>query len=68
MPKKVDLTKNLKELQNIVDWFSVQNDVPDLEVGIVKAAEGARLVKESRERLKEIENTFEEIKKDLKEE
>jgi predicted transcriptional regulator len=37
----------------------------DVEEGIKKVREGAVLIKSSRERLKEIENEFEELKKEL---
>lgn len=61
---KMNLTKNLKEIEEIVDWFESQEEV-DVEKGIEKVRSGARLIKESKKRLQEIENEFEEIKKDL---
>lgn len=60
----MNLTKNLKEIEEIVDWFESQEEV-DVEKGIEKVRSGARLIKESKKRLQEIENEFEEIKKDL---
>ena len=61
----MNLTKNLKEIEEIVEWFESQEDV-DVEKGIEKVKSGAKLIKESKKRLQEIENEFEEIKKDLK--
>ncbi|MEN8252250.1 MAG: exodeoxyribonuclease VII small subunit [Patescibacteria group bacterium] len=62
--KKENLTKSLKEIEEIVQWFEVQDEV-DVEEGIKKVKEGAGLIKDSKKRLKEIENEFEEVKKEL---
>lgn len=62
--KKDNLTKSLKEIEEIVDWFEDQDEV-DVEEGIKKVKSGAKLIKESKKRLKEIENEFEEVKKEL---
>jgi len=64
--KKENLTKSLKEIEEIVDWFEDQDEV-DVEEGIKKVKVGAGLIKESKKRLKEIENEFEEVKKELEE-
>lgn len=61
---KVNLTKNLKEIEEIVNWFEQQDEV-DVEKGIEKVKEGAKLIKESKKRLGVIENEFEEVKKEL---
>lgn len=61
---KTNLTKNLKEIEEIVEWFESQDEV-DVEKGIEKVKAGAQLIKQSKKRLKEIENEFEEVKKDL---
>lgn len=61
---KANLNNSLKKLAEIVDWFEKQEEV-DVEVGLEKVKEGASLIKTSRERLKEIENEFEEIKKSI---
>lgn len=61
---KANLNTSLKKLAEIVDWFEKQEEV-DVEVGLEKVREGASLIKSSRERLKEIENEFEEIKKSI---
>ena len=64
--KKDNLTKSLKEIEEIVNWFEAQDEV-DVEEGIEKVKKGASLIKDSKKRLKEIENEFEDVKKDLEE-
>ncbi len=61
---KVNLTKNLKEIDEIVAWFDAQEEV-DIEEAIAKVKKGAKVIKESKKRLEAIENEFEDIKKDL---
>ena len=61
---KENLSEQLKKLQKIVDWFDDQEEV-DVEKGLDKVKEGVVLIKTSKKRLKEIENEFEEVKKDL---
>lgn len=63
-PSKSNLNTSLKKLAEIVEWFEHQDEV-DVEAGLEKVKEGAALIKSSRERLKEIENEFEEIKKSI---
>lgn len=63
----MNLTEILRELEKINSWFDQQQEI-DVEQGLEKIKEGMRLVKASRIRLKEIENEFDEIKKDLAEE
>ena len=67
MTEKTNLTKTLKELDAIAAWFEAQGDV-DVEEGLVKIKKGADLIKKSKKRLAEVENTFEEIKKQINEE
>lgn len=62
--KKLNLTEALKKLEEINAWFETQEEI-DVEKGLEKVKEGAKLVKVSRERLQEIENEFEEVKKEL---
>ncbi len=62
----INLNDSLKKLEDIVKWFEAQKEV-DIEVGLTKVKEGVKLIKESRERLGEIENEFEEIKKQVEE-
>ncbi|PID52223.1 MAG: hypothetical protein CR972_02990 [Candidatus Moraniibacteriota bacterium] len=61
---KINLSKNLKEIEEIVRWFEDQDEV-DVEKGIEKVKSGAKLIKEAKKRLASIENEFEEVKKDL---
>ena len=66
MPKEKaqNLSEQLSKLQTIADWFDDQTEV-DVEEGLKKVKEAAELIKASQNRLKEIENEFTEIKKDL---
>ncbi len=66
MAKETNLTESLKRLEKIVEWFENQDEV-DVEKGLEKVREGAALVKASKERLKKVENEFEEVKKELEE-
>lgn len=59
-----DLKKSFDELKEIADWFESQQEV-DVEAGLEKVKRGVLLIKECRERLSEVENEFEEIKKEL---
>ena len=63
----VNLTETMKKLRTITEWFESQEEV-DVEKGLEKVKEGADLIKASRERLKELENEFEEVKKKLSDE
>ena len=65
--KSNNLTKNLKELAEVSDWFDKQEEI-DVEEGLKKVKKAAELIKTSRRRLKSIENEFEEIKKDIEQE
>jgi exodeoxyribonuclease VII small subunit len=62
--KKQSLGESLKKLEEIVAWFEDREEV-DVEEGLAKVKEGAALVKVSREKLKEAENEFEIVKKEL---
>lgn len=59
-PANIDET--IKKLEAIAEWFDSQNE-PDLEQGLLKVEEAARLLSVGRERLAEIENRFEAVKK-----
>ena len=59
-----NLNSNLKKLEEISDWFDNSREL-DVEVGLEKVKEAVVLIKESKERLKQIENEFEEIKKEM---
>lgn len=68
MPKvKTDaknLNSNLKRLAQITAWFDAQNEI-DVEEGLNLVKEAVGLILASRERLKEVENEFKEIKKEM---
>ena len=59
-----NLNNNLKCLAEITEWFDNQEEI-DVEEGLKKVKEAVGLIKESRKRLKGIENEFEEIKKEI---
>ncbi|MFH1909831.1 MAG: exodeoxyribonuclease VII small subunit [bacterium] len=63
---KHELKNSLKKLEEIIKWFDDQQEV-DVEAGLEKVKEGVELIKTSRERLKKLENEFEEVKKGLEE-
>lgn len=60
-----NLNQNLKKLSQITEWFESREEV-DVEEGLKKVKEAALLIKASKERLKKIENEFEEIRKEIK--
>jgi len=64
---KTNLSQSLKQLESIVDWFENQEEV-DVEEALEKVKEGAKLIQSSKERLKKVENEFEEIKRELDDE
>jgi exonuclease VII small subunit len=61
---KTNLSESMKKIQAIIAWFDEQDEV-DVEKGLEKIREGAALIKESKARLKEIENEFAIVRKDL---
>jgi hypothetical protein len=62
--KKNNVNESLSKLEQITRWFDAQKEI-DVEEGMDKVREGAALVKELEKRLSEIENEFQELKKDL---
>lgn len=64
--EKTNLRESLKKLEKIAEWFESQEEI-DVEQGLEKVKEGARLIKISKERLKKVENEFEEVKRELDE-
>ncbi len=62
--KEINLNENLKKLAEISTWFNSQKDI-DLEAGLDKVKEAAILIKESREKLDNLENEFKEIEKEF---
>jgi exonuclease VII small subunit len=61
---KNTLSESLKKLEQISKWFDEQEEI-DLEKGLLKVKEGAKLIRESRMMLKNIENEFEEIRAEM---
>jgi exonuclease VII small subunit len=64
MEKEENLNVNLKKLSEIAEWFENQEEV-DVEEGLKKVKEAVKIIKTSKDRLKEIENEFEEVKKEI---
>ena len=67
MADKTNLTKSLHDLEEIAEWFDSQEAV-DVEVGLTKVKQAAKLIKQSKARLAEIENEFQEIQKEISDE
>ena len=62
--KKESLSESLKKLEAITEWFERQETV-DVEAALEKVKEGVVLIRESKTRLREVENEFEIVKKGL---
>ena len=62
-PDVKNLNDNLKKLSEIIKWFEGQEEV-DIEEGLKKVKEAVGLIRASKERLRAVENEFEEIKKE----
>lgn len=62
--KKESLGEALKKLEGITEWFESQDGI-DVEKALAKVKEGVALIKSSKERLREVENEFEVVKKEL---
>ena len=61
---EANLNDQLNQLQAIADWFDNQDQV-DVETGLKKVKEATSLIRYSQERLRDLENEFTEIKKEL---
>jgi len=59
-----NLNASLKRLSEITEWFDSREEI-DVEEGLEKVKEAVLLIKESKARLKAIENEFEEVKKEV---
>ena len=59
-----NLKDNFQRITEIIDWFEKQKEI-DIEEGLNKIKEAVKLIKVSKNRLKSIENEFEEIKKEI---
>ena len=62
--EKQNISEDLKRLQAIADWFDAREDI-DIEQALEKVKEAATLLKSAKGRLKDIENEFETVKKEL---
>ena len=62
--KKESLSESLKKLEAITEWFERQETV-DVEAALEEVKEGVTLIRESKMRLREVENEFEIVKKSL---
>jgi predicted nucleic acid-binding Zn-ribbon protein len=65
--KEINLNENLKKLADISAWFNSQKEI-DLETGLEKVKEAATLIRDSREKLANLENEFKEIEKEFSKE
>ncbi len=64
MIKKDQINKDIKELENIADWFENTKEL-DITKAMLKVERGATLIKGLKAHLKGVENRFEEIKKEV---
>ncbi len=62
--KKESLGESLKKLESITAWFEEQEEI-DVEKALEKVKEGVVLIRASKERLREVENEFDVVKKEL---
>ncbi|MFA6006232.1 MAG: hypothetical protein WC764_00660 [Candidatus Paceibacterota bacterium] len=62
--KKQNIKESLDKLEKISSWFEEQKDI-DVEAGLEKVKTAAVLIKDLKSRLKDVENEFEEVKKEL---
>lgn len=62
--EKTGFEDNIKKLQDIVAWLESHDEV-DLEKSLEKIKEGSALLKACKKDLKEIDNIFSEVEKDL---
>ena len=60
-----NISKSLKNLEEIVNWFEKQENV-DIEKGLEKVKQGAVIIKTLKKRLITVQNEFNEIKEGLK--
>lgn len=61
---KKKIGEKISDLEEIIAWFEKRESL-DVEEGLLKVKAGAALIKELKVRLKETENEFSEIKKEL---
>jgi exodeoxyribonuclease VII small subunit len=65
--KEMSLGESLKQLEAITEWFDQQETI-DVERALEKVKEGAKLLRSSREKLKQVENEFQVIRQELEQE
>jgi len=65
MEEEKNISKSLKSLEEIVNWFEEQKDV-DIEKGLEKVKQGAVIIKTLKKRLKTVQNEFNEVKEGLR--
>lgn len=63
---KKNLSENLKKLSAIAEWFDEVESL-DIEEGLEKVKQAVSIIKDSKAQLKEVENQFEKIKSEIKE-
>ncbi|MFA5793358.1 MAG: exodeoxyribonuclease VII small subunit [Candidatus Gracilibacteria bacterium] len=56
----------LKEIEKILEWFNTQEEL-DVEEALEKVKQASALIKLSKTRLKEVENEFKDIKREIEE-
>jgi len=61
-----EISKNLKNLEEIVSWFEKNKDL-DIEEGLKKAKDGFTIIQELKKKIEKAENEFKELKKGLEE-
>ncbi|MFA5778479.1 MAG: exodeoxyribonuclease VII small subunit [Candidatus Paceibacterota bacterium] len=54
----------LKEIEKILEWFNAQEEL-DVEEALEKVKQASALIKLSKTRLKEVENEFKDIKREI---
>lgn len=64
MTAKKGFKENIKSLEKILSWFESQDSI-DLEEGLAQVKEGTKLLALCKERLKEAENEFQAVKREL---
>lgn len=59
-----NLKEHLKDIAKILEWFEAQEEL-DVEEALKKVEEAKDLIKASKTKLVEVENKFEEIKREI---
>lgn len=62
--EKNSMNELLAEMKEIIIWFEKQKE-PDIEMGLSKMKDAAKLIKSARARLADIENEFKAVEKEL---